>query len=251
MFYPGIVSVTFRPLTPTQLIDCASDASLSCVEWGGDVHVPHGALDTAKTVGDLTRERGLSVISYGTYYRAGTYGEDFPAVFSAIQDTAEALGTSHLRLWAGNKNAEDYTDAERAAVTNELRQCAQMAACRGQTISFEYHGGTLTNTAASAKRLMEDIGAANAFLYWQPNQSLSHEENCAALKLLLPYVSNVHVFAWIVGQRLPLAEHADRWSDYLSILRTSGRDHGLLLEFVPQDDPTVLPREAQTLLSLL
>ena len=38
------------------------------------------------------------------------------------------------------------------------------------TISFEYHGGTLTNNADSALRLMHDIARANASLYWQPNQ---------------------------------------------------------------------------------
>ena len=251
MFYPGIVSVTYRPLTPKQLIDIAADASLCCIEWGGDVHVPHGDLDTAKAVGLMTRKAGLSVISYGTYYRAGTCGEDFPAVFSAMLDTADALGAPNLRLWAGTKHAEDVTSDERRSITNELSLCAAMAAERGKTISFEYHGGTLTNTAVSAKQLIEDLGAANASLYWQPNPHLSHEDNCAALALVLPYVSHVHVFAWEPGKRLPLQSHIARWQDYLSMLKTTGRDHGLLLEFVPQDDPAVLSAEAMTLCSML
>ena len=130
MLYPGIVSVTYRPLTPKQLIDTAADAALCCIEWGGDIHVPHGELDTAKAVGQMTREAGLSVISYGTYYRAGTYGEDFPRVFAGMLDTADALGAPNLRLWAGNKNAEDVTADERRSITEELSRCAAMAAER-------------------------------------------------------------------------------------------------------------------------
>ena len=251
MFLPGIVSVTYRPMTPEQLVGAASHAGLSCIEWGGDVHVPHGDTDTAETVGALTRKAGLSVISYGTYYRAGTYGENFSSVFTDLLHTADALGTQNLRLWAGSKNSEDVTAEERKALTEELRLCAALASRWGKTISFEFHGGTLTNTAASAKQLIEDIGEHNVSLYWQPNQFRSPKDNCDALTLVLPYVSNVHVFAWEERQRLPLAAHTDRWQDYLSILASTGRDHGLLLEFVPQDDPTLLRGEAETLLSLL
>ena len=251
MFYPGIVSVTYRPLTPQVLIDAAHTAGLCCVEWGGDVHVPHGEIGTAVRIGGMTRGAGLHPISYGTYYRAGTYGDAFPAVFADMLDTAEALGTSNLRLWAGNANAEDTAPDTRAALTDELRVCAALAARRGKTISFEYHAGTLTNTAASAKQLMEELGADNASLYWQPHQFASHEDNCADLAFLLPYVSNIHVFAWEERTRLALAAHADRWKEYLSILKGTHSAHGLLLEFTPHDDPNELCTEAGTLLSWL
>ena len=251
MLIPGIVSVTYRPLSPGQLLDAARCAGLSAVEWGGDVHVPHGDIGCAVRVGGMTRGAGLLPVSYGTYYRAGTYGADYPAVFSAMLETAAALGTSHLRLWAGNANSGDVTQEQRTALTDELRHCAGLAAQYGMSLSFEYHSGTLTDTAASAVQLVTDIGEDNVSLYWQPHQFASHEDNCTDLALLLPYISNVHVFAWEGRQRYSLSRHADRWQDYLSLLRSSGRDHALLLEFTPHDDPAELGTEAETLLSLL
>jgi len=251
MFIPGLVSITYRPLTPAQLIALTRTAGLSAIEWGGDVHVPHGNTGAAARVGGMTRGAGLDTISYGTYYKAGTYGSAYADTFAAMLDTADALGAPNLRLWAGGKNSQDVTADERAAMTAELKVCAKMAAGRGKTISFEFHNNTLTNTAASAKALIEEIGEDNAVLYWQPNQFLTHEENCAGLSLVLPYVTNVHVFAWLGHDRFALAEHRSRWSDYLNILASSHRNHGLLMEFTPHDDPAEFVSEAETLLSWL
>lgn len=251
MLIPGIVSVTYRPLTPSELLSAARNARLSAIEWGGDIHVPHGDIARAVHVGGMTRGAGLCPISYGTYYKAGSYGRDYPSVFDKMLRTAEMLGTSNLRLWAGSANSEDTTEEQRTQLTNELRHCARMAKGYGKTVSFEYHSGTLTNNAASAARLMEDLGADNASLYWQPNQFLSHDENCAALLRLVPYISHVHVFAWESSARLPLAAHADRWRAYISILKTVPRDRAMLLEFTPHDDPAELAAESETLRSLL
>jgi len=41
----GIVSVTFRNLSPERIISLVSEGGLSAVEWGGDVHVPLADLD--------------------------------------------------------------------------------------------------------------------------------------------------------------------------------------------------------------
>ncbi|MEL7086971.1 MAG: hypothetical protein AAGL98_00775 [Planctomycetota bacterium] len=67
MILPGLVSVTFRKLTPTQICELAADAGLQGIEWGGDVHVPAGDVGAAKAVAALTRARGLAVAAYGSY----------------------------------------------------------------------------------------------------------------------------------------------------------------------------------------
>ena len=46
----GLVSVTFRKLTPEKIIELVSEAGLNAIEWGGDVHVPHGDLKRAAEV---------------------------------------------------------------------------------------------------------------------------------------------------------------------------------------------------------
>ncbi len=253
MLYPGLVSITYRQLNPKQLIALCKSNSLTAIEWGGDVHVPHGDLDTAARVAQMTRAAGISMPSYGTYYKAGAYGENYRAEFKKILRTACALDTPALRLWAGSKNSEVITEDERGALIRELRNCADMAAEHGKIITFERHNGTLTNRAASALAMIEEIGRENVRTHWQPSQFLSHEENCAGLSLLLPYIDCVHVFAWegTNSQRFTLAEHHDRWADYLSILKGAKQDIYLLMEFTPTNDPAELPTEAETLLSWL
>ncbi len=249
MLIPGLVSVTYRPMNPTEILSAVREANLSAVEWGGDVHVPHGDTKIATVVGGMTRGAGIFPISYGSYYRVGTYGEDFRGEFMRCVESVDTLGAPNLRLWAGNKNSEDVTPEERAALIAEIRACAKMAATRGKSISFEYHGGTLTNKAPSAVDMIEAVAAPNVTLYWQPNQFVSFEQNIENLRLVLPYVSNVHVFAWKEHDRFPLSAHESMWRTYLDILASTGRMHGLLMEFVPNDDPALLPTEAATLRS--
>ena len=87
----GIVSVTFRQLSPERIISLVSEGGLSAVEWGGDVHVPHGDLATARDVGRWTRNAGLEVASFGSYYKAGE-SEEAGLPFTSVLETASALG---------------------------------------------------------------------------------------------------------------------------------------------------------------
>ena len=83
---------------------------------------------------------------------------------------------------------------------------------------------------------MRDLGGANIYLYWQPNQNLPFDENKDALIKICPYLSNIHVFAWEQANRLALSEHQDRWREYINIIKAnSGADHDFLLEFVKGD----------------
>ena len=58
---PGLVSISFRSLSPEEIIRIAKAAGLSAIEWGGDVHVPFGEIETARRVGEITRAAGLSI----------------------------------------------------------------------------------------------------------------------------------------------------------------------------------------------
>ena len=83
MWTPGLVSVSFRGESPETILHEARAAGLRAIEWGGDVHVPPGDLENARRIGAATREAGLSVAAYGSYYRLGT-AEDPAAAFSPV-----------------------------------------------------------------------------------------------------------------------------------------------------------------------
>lgn len=240
----GLVSVTYRQLTPAEVIDACAGAGLSSVEWGSDIHVRETDPENARAVGEATRRAGLYVSSYGTYCRMGQ-GTDF----TPYLDAAEALGAPILRLWAGVKGSAATSDEERAACVRDAQTYADMAAERGLKIAFEYHPNTLTDDSDSALRLMQEINRPNARLYWQPDFKKTRDELFRGLALALPYIEVLHVFTWLPsGEKRPLAEGHDFWTEVFR--RIPGlSDKKLLLEFVPGNDPAVLPREAQTLMN--
>lgn len=245
----GIVSVTFRGKSIFDVIAMSKQAGLDAIEIGSDVHAPYTS-DKLADIAKCAADNKIDIVSYGTYYKLGQY-PDAAAEFMSYIKAAKLLGTKNLRLWAGVKNSEDVDPTERRRLTDEAILCADLAAKENMTISFEYHGGTLTNNADSALRLICDIARANASLYWQPNQYKDLDFNIAALKSVLEFVSNVHVFAWDARSgsliRYPLAEFDKAWHSYLDILACDKRDHALLLEFVKDDSDKHFFEDAKTL----
>jgi len=246
MLYSGLVSISFRPLDIEQIIALALKGGLSSVEWGGDVHVPHGDLRTARTVGRQTSEAGLRVSSYGTYYKAG-HKQNFS--FSAVLDTAAALGAPRIRIWAGEKGSAQAGLDYRRRVVDDALAIAGQAASFNIAVAFEYHGGTLTDTAASAVKLMgEELRHENIQTFWQPTWQASFEYSLESLRAIKKWLANVHCFAWNTQQRrLALAAQESAWQAYLEIIKEVPGDRDVLLEFVEADDPDNLIRDAGVL----
>ena len=246
MIRTGLVSVTFRPHTPQEIIQWTVEAGLDAIEWGGDIHVPHGNVERAREVGDRTRSAGLQVSSYGSYYRLN--GGD---PFEPVLETAQALGAPSIRVWAGNRGTQDADEAWREAVAEDARRIAALAeACRIR-IDLEYHGGTLTDTADSAKRLMEQACHANLRLYWQPAWDQDPGRGLADLRLLSSYLGHFHVFHWTQAKRRPLAEGEADWRCYLNYAASLGGERYAMLEFVEDDRPEHFLRDAKVLKRLV
>ena len=238
----GLVSITFRQLTPAQIIPLVKEAGLTAIEWGSDIHVPQTDLANARRVGEMTREAGLTVSSYGSYYRLGA-GQDFAPYLAA----AVALGAPVIRVWAGTKESAAVDGDTFAAWAAEAKAISRMAAEKGVTVAFEYHHGTLTDTAASALALVRGVDEPNCRLYWQPEFAKPQELILSDLELVAPYVELCHVFTWNPDHsRRPLLDGKALWREYLFHI-PGWADKPLLLEFVPGDDPALLAREAASL----
>lgn len=250
MFYTGMVSVTFRGFDIAGIVDAASRAGLDGIEWGGDVHVPHGNLDAARRAAALCADTGLRCFSYGSYYRAGKNTDR-----TAVIETALALGAPNIRIWTGTRGSAETSTSEREAVISDIADFAAEAKKAGLTVSFEWHGGTLTDDPSSAMRLLDELGnPPNVFLYWQPNQFKSLDYNLDALRLASPSLLHVHVFNWEGSKKYPLRNDGGVWRQYLDVIRTSsapGSKHGLFLEFSPDDTLDAFLDDADYLKSLL
>lgn len=241
MFRPGLVSISFRSLTPEQILSSLQEAGLHLVEWGSDVHAPCHAEERLRQIAALQQEKGIVCCSYGTYFRLG---QDALCELPAYMKAARILGTRLLRLWCGNQNSQQYTPGQKEALMKECRAAAAMAEQEGMTLCMECHNGTFTELPEGALELMQTVDSPAFRMYWQPNQNRSEEENMKSARLLAPYVTQIHAFKWVGAQRFSLATAQQEWQRYLTAF--SG-DHDILLEFMPDDRPESLPGEAEAL----
>ena len=248
----GLVSVSFRKLTARELVEVAAASGLSCLEWGGDIHVPHGDCDTAREVAKMTRDQGLEVAAYGSYYALGQ-SESQGLSFAAVLETAKALEAPTIRVWAGRQGSGLADVDYRNAVVADALRVADLAQEAGLSIGYELHANTLTDTMESTRSLLAATEHSGIQCLWQPAVGLSEEECLASLDVVMARISHVHAYYWWpeATDRLPLASGRDGWRRYLARMRAAGRDPDVLLEFVPGDDPAVLGREAATLCELL
>ena len=248
----GICSVTFREKTVEEVIRLVKKSSLQAIEWGGDTHVPPSDLENAKRVGEQTRESGLKVSSYGSYYYAGL-GESFEPFLK----TAQALQTGSIRIWAKKmdfkKEIGKIDEVEFQKVVTDIKRAAQSAQSHGISIHLEFHQGTYTDTTESAKRLMDEIDERNVYLYWQPLAYLSVEECLAQIKELGSYISNIHVFHWDKNfNRFPLENGKKEWTEYIKQIQTySSNPHYFLLEFMKNNSVEQFEKDVLTFKNLI
>lgn len=246
MLHTGLVSVTFRELAPEEIIRLVEDAGLESIEWGGDIHVPHGDVKQAKLLAEQCANAGIALPSYGSYYRVGC-GEDVSPPFEAVLETALALGTKAIRVWAGNKGTKDADEAWWQQVIEDGQRIADEASKHELCIDYEFHGNTLTDRWDMAVKLFNSIDRPNVRSSWQPPTGKPYVEQKESLPPILPYLGNVHVFHWDNRTRLPLSEGTANWQYYLEQFRTTGREHYLMLEFVKDNDPEQFKQDAAVL----
>lgn len=245
MIRTGLCSVTYRNLPAPAVLQAAADAGLQVIEWGADVHAPPDDLRTVSRLGKMTVDAGLTVCSYGTYYEAGVHPDEN---FTALSRAAAELGTSRLRVWAGNVASSSASPETRRRVVDALKRAADHADREGQSIALEFHDGSLSDSAASVLELLENVGRANLSSYWQASLNTPAPEAVDELRALLPVLSAVHVFSWWPDdERHPLTYRSDLWTQAFSILRAQQSPMDAMLEFVPDDDPLVLAAEAAAL----
>ena len=241
----GLVSISFRKYTPREILAAMKSTSLTCIEWGSDVHAPCGETERLDEIVALQKQYGITCCSYGTYFRLGqTPIEELEGYIRA----AKRLGTDVIRLWCGTKNAESMTADEQKAFLDECRKAAAIAKSHGVTLCMECHKGTFTERREDTLRLMAAVNSPHFQMYWQPFQWQSEEENVKNAGAIAPYAKRIHVFNWKGDKKLPLADAVSTWRDYLKQFPSP---LPLLLEFMPMNTLEELTAESAALETII
>lgn len=120
----------------------------------------------------------------------------------------------------------------------DSRRIAGLAAARGTTLAFEYHGGTLTDSAATTLELLRRVDRPGVGTYWQPAVGLTDGQALEPLQQVIGHVIGVHAFSWWLDtERLPLAARKHLWEAVADVLHANGKTMDIMLEFVAHDLP--------------
>ena len=180
--------------------------------------------------------------------------------FSEVLATAVALQARTIRVWAGTTNLEEAAEGDVERVVADTLRIARMAEEAGMTISFEYHGGTYTNTDANARTFAGRVVHPSVRFYWQPPHGQDVDSCLTGLQSLLERITNVHVFHWRLREgdggkptieNLLLEEGTGRWQKFLDLLTILPGEHWAHLEFTRDENPANTVRDARTLLGML
>ncbi len=250
MLSTGLVSISFRKLKTDEIIELVKKAGLNGIEWGGDIHVPHGDLKIAQEVGDATRKAGLQVASYGSYYRVGA-NENVEKAFKDVLLSASALNAPTIRVWAGSIGSASADEEIWTKIVEESRFIADMAQEQGIRVSYEYHGNTLTDTTESSLRLLQEVNHPNIYTYWQPPIDLDFDDRINGLRVVKAWLSHIHAFHWVNREKLELAKGENEWRGYLDEISKVPGDRYIMLEFVKNDSPEQFIEDADTLKKLV
>ena len=257
MIHPGVCSLTLGQLPPAEVVALCKETGLTHIEWWGrdNGHVPMGDVATAASVGEMTREAGLTISTYGSYYGVGE-SEAEGLAFDAVLKTAVALGAPAIRVWAGTKGTDTVTPEQHKAVIDDAMRIADLCGDACVELVLEYHQGTLTDSNASAVALADALQHPAIAFGWQARTGVPIAENVAGLKGLLPRLGTLHVFNWTKDDagnylRQPLGEAMDEWRGYFDLVASTGRDHVALLEFVQGNSVKQFKSDAETLRRLV
>lgn len=249
MIIPGMVSATFRDKPAEDIIRLCVEAGLKAVEWSENAHVMPRDPEGAGALYEKTREAGLSVAAYGSYYRLGQ-NEDVEGAFEASLVSAAALHAPLIRVWAGTEESKIVPDERRRALAAEARKICDMARAQKIKVALEWHRNTLTDTNESAMKFLEEVGHENLYCLWQPTVALNMNQRTQGLDLLGDRLLNLHIYYWLDGVRRPFEEGVGEWRRYLEHVDME-KDRFGLLEFVMDNTEEQFLADAKVLHELL
>ncbi|QDY69213.1 sugar phosphate isomerase/epimerase family protein [Qingshengfaniella alkalisoli] len=251
---PGLCSVTFRHLSPDEIIALCADTGIEAIEWGMDLHLPPGDIAHARKIGRRCAGAGIALPTVGSYVRCE---DNNPDELKPVLESANAVGARSVRIWAGTAGSAEISAEHRARTIDTIRDYCDLAQDAGLVLSLEYHGNTLTDTLQSTLDTLATVNHPALTSYWQPRKAGPIEKAMIEVESLHEYLSHIHCFHWESYQnRYALSDGRNYWKTlftHLANIAMAGPDETrwAFLEFVRGDDPDQFREDAATLIALL
>ena len=224
----GLTSLTFRNEDIQTVFEYAHKANVEGIEWGVcDKHIRIKDAGRAELVKKLSDENNIEIFSLGSY----CYMTDFEECESTLE-TAAMLKAPVIRLWAGKLSSSECCDDYYSIIVENTKKMAERAERYSISLGFEYHQNTLTDNSESAIKLINAVGRKNVGLYWQPQHTLTYEENLVEIEEVASYIlKNIHLNNYSREHGYGyLSDIYEQLSGYLTNVKES--DYNILIEFV-------------------
>jgi sugar phosphate isomerase/epimerase len=176
----GLCTIAYSKKGISYAMDIAARAGADGVEiWGQPDHVRY-PVDSAQLteIREHAESLALEICALGSYYCAGAKVELAKVKLDARNQIriARELGAPLVRIWPGNKNREECSEAEVRRVIDDVRLFADHAGDARIGVVLERHGGTLTNGWDGVAELLAEIRHENVALNYQIAHPASEEE---------------------------------------------------------------------------
>jgi sugar phosphate isomerase/epimerase len=239
----GLCTIAFRDKLLDAALDSAQALGFDGVEiWGREPHLSEAFDENrVRTAARMAHARGLEIPVLGSYYRAGATSprESNGVRLEDTIHTGRCLHVPIIRVWASDvPSAAANADIWHETVDGIRRAC-DLADDLEMLIAAEMHSGTLADTGASARKLVERVDRPNFRLNFQvAAHDYGGETALARLEAALPSVAHVHAqnYAHLTVNGEPVKQSPLRrgvW-DYGALvgrLKEAGYDGYLAVEF--------------------
>lgn len=186
-FKLGLCSVTFRKMSAAKVVEIAKKAGVSYIEWGGDIHVTN--TEEARIVKSICDNEGIKICSYGSYYRVGCADK---SKWEEICQIANAMNASSVRVWLGDKDSEQTTQAEYNRILEDLKSICSVAQKYNLSVCPECHDNTYNNNTDAFLKIKNELKADNFKTYFQ-SRYFRFDYDIDRIERTFEFIENVHV----------------------------------------------------------
>lgn len=242
----GLASVTFRNKSIDEIISLCKKAGIGFIEWGADVHIK--TADDARKAKRLCDEAGISIPSYGSYYKVGCGDE---TQWLSLCENARIMGARSIRVWLGEKNSENTSEKEYATLLEDLKKICEKAAEYELLVCPECHDYTFNNDTSAFLKISRDLNMPNFKTYFQ-SRYFRMDYDLDRIEKTFDHIENIHISYSDLKK-----EQADKEKneDYIDILLNRFKDKNysgiVFIEFTEKAEEESLLRDVERLRKIL